>query len=167
MDKTLPGRYSPSQAMILILQSQHLQLFCLEVSIAWLLLKMTFDPVTAQLLPKPRCPTCREGYFVKKSCSVITTNNEVKTEGVQCQLCTDCSAADQDTLVKCSTFADSLCGDKSSPAVTPTLTATEPPELFLSSCFCCSVCFSSCWSAGTADAPSREVTSSKVRIPCD
>ncbi len=37
------------------------------------------------------------------------------------------AAADQDTLVECSTFADSLCGNKTVPVVTSTPTPAEPP----------------------------------------
>ncbi|TKS93356.1 hypothetical protein D9C73_026656 [Collichthys lucidus] len=92
-----------------------------KVSILCLLLNMTFDPVTAQRpLKSSRCPTCLEGYFVMKNCSV----SHGKVKGVQCKLCTNCSAVDQDTLVKCSTFADSLCGNKTSP---PMLMPTELP----------------------------------------
>ncbi|TMS01221.1 hypothetical protein E3U43_005360 [Larimichthys crocea] len=63
------------------------------------------------------------GYFVMKNCSV----SHGKVKGVQCKPCTNCSAVDQDTLVKCSTFADSLCGNKTSPVVTSMLMPTELP----------------------------------------
>ncbi|KAM8747834.1 uncharacterized protein AB9X84_015715 [Acanthopagrus schlegelii] len=94
----------------------------LQVSMLCLLLKMTFDPGAAQLLQMLRCPTCDEGYFVRMNCSEVTVDHEVRFEGVQCSLCTDCSATDQVTLVNCSTFADSLCGN-----VTPTATPTDYP----------------------------------------
>ncbi|KAG8005865.1 hypothetical protein GBF38_004854, partial [Nibea albiflora] len=93
-----------------------------QVSIVCLLLNMTFDPVIAQRpLKTSRCPTCLEGYFVMKNCSI----SYGKVTGVQCKPCTNCSAVDRDTLVKCSTFADSLCGNKTSPVVTSTLMPTE------------------------------------------
>ncbi|KAF1381154.1 hypothetical protein PFLUV_G00171580 [Perca fluviatilis] len=66
------------------------------------LLLVTFDPGAAK-----RCPTCDPGYFVIKNCS--------GNEGIQCSRCTDCSASHKETLVNCSTFADSLCGNKSPP----------------------------------------------------
>ncbi|KAF1381153.1 hypothetical protein PFLUV_G00171570 [Perca fluviatilis] len=77
------------------------------------LLLVTFDPGAAK-----RCPTCDPGYFVIKNCS--------GNEGIQCSRCTDCSASHQETLVNCSTFADSLCGNKSPPNVTAT--TAQPAE---------------------------------------
>ncbi|XP_078101379.1 uncharacterized protein LOC144514059 [Sander vitreus] len=68
------------------------------------LLLVTFDPVAAK-----RCPTCDPGYFVIKNC--------VGGVGIQCRPCKDCSAFHQETLVNCSTFADSLCSNKSSAVV--------------------------------------------------
>ncbi|KAF3698465.1 hypothetical protein EXN66_Car014146 [Channa argus] len=68
---------------------------------------MTFEYSAAGAL---LCPTCPEGYFVKTNCSV---NNNRKL-GVQCEECTDCSVLDQDTLVKCSTFANSVCRNRTS-----------------------------------------------------
>ncbi|KAM9335692.1 uncharacterized protein ABDE67_020693 [Symphorus nematophorus] len=86
----------------------------LQVSFVCLLLKMiTFDPIDAQL---PRCRRCPQGYFVIKNCSVIDGG----MSGVQCERCTDCSAADQDTLAECSAFADSLCRNKTIHAVQST-----------------------------------------------
>ncbi|KAF1373413.1 hypothetical protein PFLUV_G00238610 [Perca fluviatilis] len=73
------------------------------------LLLVTFEPGAAI-----RCPTCDPGYFVKKNCS--------GNEGIQCSRCTDCSGH-QETLVNCSTFADSVCSNK-----TVTVTTTQPAE---------------------------------------
>lgn len=96
----------------------------LQVSIACLLLKMAFDPCIGQLLVNPGgCPVCPEGYFVTKNCSEINR----RLIGIQCKLCKDCSASHQDTLVQCSTFADSLCGNRTAPVVTTTSTPTEAP----------------------------------------
>ncbi|KAM3590861.1 uncharacterized protein V6R79_017921 [Siganus canaliculatus] len=81
---------------------------------------MTFDPAVSQ-----RCQSCPEGYFVVKNCSVKIERGVMKTEGVQCGPCTNCSAVDQLTLVGCSTFADSKCENRSSPAVTSS--AAESP----------------------------------------
>ncbi|XP_078101375.1 uncharacterized protein LOC144514056 [Sander vitreus] len=76
------------------------------------LLLVTFDPGAAH---KTRpCPTCDPGYFVIKNCSV---NSQGWMEGIKCGRCTDCSAFHQETLVNCSTFADSLCSNKSSAVV--------------------------------------------------
>ncbi|KAK2828364.1 hypothetical protein Q5P01_019398 [Channa striata] len=91
----------------------------LRVSFAGLLLKMTFEFCPAEAL---LCPTCPEGYFLKTNCSEIHD----KKMGVQCQLCTDCSGFQQDLLVKCSPFADSVCRNK-----TTTITTTVPQTVAL------------------------------------
>ncbi|GLD71685.1 uncharacterized protein AKAME5_002300700 [Lates japonicus] len=75
---------------------------------------MTFEPGCAG-----PCP-CREGYFVIQNCTV----NPNGGTGVRCRPCTDCSAAHQDTLVKCSMFADSVCGNRTISTVAPTVTLT-------------------------------------------
>ncbi|TDG99321.1 hypothetical protein EPR50_G00192830 [Perca flavescens] len=69
------------------------------------LLLVTFDPTAAK-----RCPTCDPGYFVIKNCS--------GNEGIQ--------SSHQETLVNCSTFADSVCSNKSPPNVT--VTTAQPAE---------------------------------------
>ncbi|KAF1381152.1 hypothetical protein PFLUV_G00171560 [Perca fluviatilis] len=77
------------------------------------LLLVTFEPGAAI-----RCPTCDPGYFVIKNCS--------GNEGIQCRPCTDCSASHQETLVNCSTFANSVCSNKSVPVVM--VTTAQPAE---------------------------------------
>ncbi|KAL7375374.1 hypothetical protein ABVT39_016305 [Epinephelus coioides] len=99
-----------------------------KVSFVCVLLKMTFDLISAQLLKPRRCRTCEEGYFVRKNCSV----SNGRLWGVMCQLCTNCSAAQRETLLQCSTFADSLCGNKTTPAVTwrPTDAPVSAPDMW-------------------------------------
>ncbi|XP_074484458.1 uncharacterized protein LOC141763717 [Sebastes fasciatus] len=95
----------------------------LKVFITCVLLEMTFDLLAAQHLKRGRCQTCPQGYFVLTNCSEVSNMRHV---GVRCSPCTNCSAAHRDTLVQCSTFADSLCENKTTPAVTST--PTEPPD---------------------------------------
>ncbi|XP_060887169.1 uncharacterized protein LOC132958402 isoform X2 [Labrus mixtus] len=69
----------------------------LQVSLACLLLKMNFHPVTAQNVKVRILPNC--------------------------QPCPQ--AADQETVIGCSAFADSVCRNKSAAVVTP---SRRPPE---------------------------------------
>ncbi|XP_065806623.1 uncharacterized protein [Labrus bergylta] len=69
----------------------------LQVSLACLLLKMNFHPVTAHVV-------------------VWIVPN--------CQLCPQ--AADQETVIGCSAFADSVCRNKSAAVATPSCRPPEP-----------------------------------------
>lgn len=91
----------------------------LRVSLACFLLVMTFDPILARIL----CKGCSKGYFVKVNCS--TSQGSIR--GVQCRPCTNCSALKLETLHQCSTYADSVCVNKSSPIVTSPKPVTESP----------------------------------------
>ncbi|XP_026154414.1 uncharacterized protein LOC113125275 isoform X2 [Mastacembelus armatus] len=96
----------------------------LQVSLACLLLKMSSAAV---LGASNGCPTCPGGYFTKKNC----TRNLGSMVGIQCQRCTNCSASHQETLVTCSTFSDSVCGNKTATIILWSETPTDAPDLAL------------------------------------
>ncbi|KAM6960422.1 uncharacterized protein LKV04_021993 [Tautogolabrus adspersus] len=97
----------------------------LQLSLAFLLLEMNFDPVTAQHVKfkiESVCQPCPQGYFVRQNCTILNR----KSIGTQCGPCTNCSAADQETVIECLTFADSVCRNKSAAVVTPSCRSPEP-----------------------------------------
>ncbi|KAM7376873.1 hypothetical protein PAMA_013575 [Pampus argenteus] len=91
-----------------------------QVIITCVLLTVTSDFCAAQQV-SVGCSTCPPGYYVKQLCRREADGRFI---GVQCKLCKKCSAG-QVTQVNCSMFADSLCGDETTPSITTTPTATR------------------------------------------
>ncbi|KAM4564656.1 uncharacterized protein V3H82_013731 isoform 1-T1 [Fundulus diaphanus] len=95
----------------------------LQVSVTCALLMMV-DPTSAQL-PRAICPTCTDGYYVTRNCSMGPGTQT----GLKCSPCTDCSASSQETLVPCSTYTNTVCLTRNTTTTTAlmTTTTTGPP----------------------------------------
>ncbi|XP_042257914.1 uncharacterized protein LOC121889760 [Thunnus maccoyii] len=87
--------------------------------ITCVLLAVTSDLSAAQQVSAD-CSTCPPGYYVEQNCSMEADGRLI---GVLCKLCRQCSAVGQVTVEECSMFADSRCGD----VTTPVFTATPTP----------------------------------------
>ncbi|KAM9414381.1 uncharacterized protein KZ484_023731 [Pholidichthys leucotaenia] len=101
----------------------------LQVSLACQLL-MAISGVTALT---GDCPICPPGYFLVGNCSSIANVHE----GIQCKDCTKCSDQNLETLVKCSSTANSVCGTQTT--TTMANTSAEPSVLSSEILVCISV----------------------------
>ncbi|XP_076009977.1 uncharacterized protein LOC143003257 [Genypterus blacodes] len=78
----------------------------LQIVFVCLLLKLMFDPCSAQ---HPDCQLCPAGYYVTRNCSLEADGRRT---GVQCAQCKDCSGEGQVMQTSCSWSSDSVCVEK-------------------------------------------------------
>lgn len=93
-----------------------------QVSLACLLLKVTFSLRRAESI---NCPLCPEGYYMRMNCTVLPDG---RIRGAQCLKCSDCSEG-QVIQTSCSWFSDSVCvGGAKNNTMTTTVTPTGQQE---------------------------------------